>query len=423
MIDLHCHLYGSLTAEMLWKMGNNNPNPRWEIFTKLYEDLYNQKFEVNNFFQKYNSPEKLGELYYFRKKAPFLEFQCKFNLIIALSRFDPEEIQEYSSLIAEEHFKQGIKYIEYRIMYSPNAKKEDYVNKTIAACKGLQNAENSFKTHEARLVVSLHRNGNFDESYTYLKQLMKENELVKKYLVGIDFCSIEEGNPPKLKKEFFSKVNKDNQEEQDISLSILYHVGESFRDKTPDSAVRWILESAVYGAHRLGHCIALGIEPETYANQIIKESSEERLDQIHFILENYDTLREYGYKTEKKSLLQEKESLKQQGEIEIYYKTKEIENLKALQDFGMDFLAKRNVVIEVCPTSNLLIGMLAEEKLPIKRFLEKNLKVTIGTDDPGIFQTSLQKEYEICERIGIPKEKLNFIQNESLKYKSRKFIS
>ncbi|MCX7998415.1 MAG: adenosine deaminase, partial [Leptospiraceae bacterium] len=279
-------------------------------------------------------------------------------------------------------------------------------------------------THEARLVVSLHRNGNYEEAYDWLKQFIRENKLIKKYLVGIDFCAIEEGNPPKLKKNFFTKINEDNQKEPELALSILYHVGESFVDKTPDSAVRWILEVAMYGAHRLGHCIALGIDPETYANTTRKESASEREDQITFILENYNTLREYGYKTEKKSLIQEKEKLQSVKEIEIYYKTEEIENLRALQEFGMDFLRNTPAVIEVCPTSNLLIGMIEkEENLPLKRFFYKKLKVTIGTDDPGIFQTNLHKEYKLCENLGVSKESLKQIQRESIQYKSKQLIS
>lgn len=420
MIDLHCHLYGCLTAEMLYEMGRNNPNPRWEIFTNLYEKLYHKKFDTNNFFQRYNSPEKLGKLYYFTEKAPFLEFQCKFNLIIALSKFDLEEIEHYSYLIASKHFQEGIEYIEYRIMYSPNAKQEDYFQKTIAACKGLRQAEERVTRGKARLIVSLHRGGNFEESYSWLKQLMKENELVKKYLVGIDFCAIEEGHPPKLKKNFFNKVLVDNQTEPESALAILYHVGESFRDKTPDSAVRWVLESAEYGAHRLGHCIALGIEPEIYANKTISESSEERLDHINYILENYNTLCEYGYNTQPKDLLKEKESLQPNQTVQIFYTDKEIQNLYALQEFGMDFLKNKNSIIEVCPTSNLLIGMIEDKnKLTVKRFLNKNLNLTIGTDDPGIFQTNLQKEYKICEEIGISKEKLIQIQKQSFDYKSR----
>ena len=58
------------------------------------------------------------------------------------------------------------------------------------------------------------------------------------------------------------------------------------------------------------------------------------------------------------------------------------------------------------------------ENLPIKKFVETNLKVTIGADDPGIFHTDLPKEYEICEKIGITNDKLQKIINESKEFRS-----
>jgi adenosine deaminase len=50
----------------------------------------------------------------------------------------------------------------------------------------------------------------------------------------------------------------------DHALAGLYHVGESFTDKTIESAIRWVHEAAEAGAHRLGHAIALGVEPHSY---------------------------------------------------------------------------------------------------------------------------------------------------------------
>jgi hypothetical protein len=57
-----------------------------------------------------------------------------------------------------------------------------------------------------RLVVSLHRDQGYENQYIYLKKAMNSNELIKKYLVGIDFCNIEEGFPPKEKKLFLQKM-------------------------------------------------------------------------------------------------------------------------------------------------------------------------------------------------------------------------
>jgi adenosine deaminase len=53
--------------------------------------------------------------------------------------------------------------------------------------------------------------------------------------------------------------------------------------------------------------------------------------------------------------------------------------------------------LEVCPTSNVLLGVcdsLASHPLP--RLLEAGLYVTLNTDDPPMFNTTLIEEYERC---------------------------
>jgi adenosine deaminase/aminodeoxyfutalosine deaminase len=63
----------------------------------------------------------------------------------------------------------------------------------------------------------------------------------------------------------------------------------------------------------------------------------------------------------------------------------------------MEVLAHKQVPIEVCVTSNLRTGMCAGyEEHPLRKFLEEGLMVTLNTDDPAMFQTSLNREYEIA---------------------------
>jgi adenosine deaminase/aminodeoxyfutalosine deaminase len=69
----------------------------------------------------------------------------------------------------------------------------------------------------------------------------------------------------------------------------------------------------------------------------------------------------------------------------------------------MDFLAARSVTLELCPTSNLRTGALARQlgksspsidEHPLKMFFDRGIRVTISTDDPSMFETSLLDEYE-----------------------------
>ncbi len=420
--DLHNHLYGCLSAETLWEIGRKNRNPKWERFIPEYKKVFGKEIDSKSFFEVYDTPEKLGNLYWFNKPGPFSEFQCSFNLIIALSVFDEEEILEAARRTALEHYHDGVSYAEYRIMYSPAASENDYIRKSLSACRGLKKAEEESRGRfQGRLAVSLYRNSYWKE-YEWLKKLQDSDETAAEYITGIDFCFIEEGFPPKEKEDFFQKVREDNFKKPENALAILYHVGESFQDKSALSACRWVIEAALSGAHRLGHCIALGMRPDMYKNRRITESVEERKDQILFMLRNYDEISSFGFVSDRSDLekeLQKLSSLNNDEKMEYHYKEKNILELETFQKFGMDRIKKTDAVIESCPTSNLLIGMISEKKdLPVFRFIENDMKLVIGSDDPGIFKTDLKTEFDILSECGTDSSSLEKIRQNGFLYKS-----
>lgn len=58
-------------------------------------------------------------------------------------------------------------------------------------------------------------------------------------------------------------------------------------------------------------------------------------------------------------------------------------------------LADRGIVLEVCPTSNLCIGLYATmADHPVKRLADAGVPVTLSTDDPGFFRVTIDEEYE-----------------------------
>ena len=61
-------------------------------------------------------------------------------------------------------------------------------------------------------------------------------------------------------------------------------------------------------------------------------------------------------------------------------------------------LVEKNIVLEICPTSNLTIGIIkdvAELKFVLRTFLDHEVKFTINTDGPQFFQTTVKKEISL----------------------------
>lgn len=60
-------------------------------------------------------------------------------------------------------------------------------------------------------------------------------------------------------------------------------------------------------------------------------------------------------------------------------------------------LAEQGIALEVCPTSNLATRAVARlEDHPLPAFVEAGVTVVIGSDDPPMFATSLNREYEVA---------------------------
>lgn len=62
------------------------------------------------------------------------------------------------------------------------------------------------------------------------------------------------------------------------------------------------------------------------------------------------------------------------------------------------YLAEHRVPLEICPVSNVKIGVVGSIKEhPIRRYFESGLFITVNTDDPMMFGNSLASEYETLE--------------------------
>jgi adenosine deaminase len=77
--------------------------------------------------------------------------------------------------------------------------------------------------------------------------------------------------------------------------------------------------------------------------------------------------------------------------------------LAARQPELMAALSEAEIVLEICPTSNLHTRALADEdavRETFRTFVEHDVRFTIATDGPEMMRTHLRDELELLQRIG-----------------------
>ncbi len=93
--------------------------------------------------------------------------------------------------------------------------------------------------------------------------------------------------------------------------------------------------------------------------------------------------------------------------------------IRAVDDPGLlRFLRQNDIPLEVCITSNVATG--AVESLsahPIRKLFDAGVSITLNTDDPGIFQTTLSREFQIArDTFHFDEEELKIIATNAYHY-------
>ena len=88
----------------------------------------------------------------------------------------------------------------------------------------------------------------------------------------------------------------------------------------------------------------------------------------------------------------------------------------------VESLARRRIVLENCPSSNMCTGALARQLQksdatladhPLPEFIKKGVLVTLSTDDPGLFHTDLLTEYSKAASLGLTDAQLVHLAEQS----------
>ena len=84
-------------------------------------------------------------------------------------------------------------------------------------------------------------------------------------------------------------------------------------------------------------------------------------------------------------------------------------------------IIKRDIALTVCPLSNTALQVVDDLKNhPIKKMMDKGLKVTVNSDDPAYFGGQVNQNYvEIQEALGLTKADLYELAKNSFQYSHR----
>jgi len=104
------------------------------------------------------------------------------------------------------------------------------------------------------------------------------------------------------------------------------------------------------------------------------------------------------------------EAIELLGAQRIGHGIRSVEDPRLLQ-----VLAAQGICLEVCPTSNWLTRCVPSlREHPITRLIKSDVKVSINTDDPGIFGVTLPGEFRVCtDEIGLTSADLDLCRRSA----------
>ncbi len=112
--------------------------------------------------------------------------------------------------------------------------------------------------------------------------------------------------------------------------------------------------------------------------------------------------------------------------IELLHVERIGHGIAAAQDPAlMDLLVDRRIPLEICPQSNIRTGALAKQLRcseagildhPLPQLLRHGIPAVLSTDDPAMFHTTLQVEYENAAQMGLSETELAQLVDASFEH-------
>ena len=98
------------------------------------------------------------------------------------------------------------------------------------------------------------------------------------------------------------------------------------------------------------------------------------------------------------------------GAVRIGHGIHSVEDESVLEE-----LRNKNICLEICPKSNLDTKTISKyDDLPLRKFIEERIRVSINTDDMTVSNTTLKQEYDTLVKMGFNEKELHDFAENSI---------
>lgn len=372
--DPHVHLYGTVTPGLALDLAEGHPVD-WAGLAGNWRDAGLEPPDFAALARQHGDRGLRAALD--QPASGFAAFRARYELVTACSRWASGMHERWQAVTGAELRRvfAGVGPGEYRILLPATASPawaEAALAELGAAC-GTDGGRS--------LAISLPRSAPL-RHWPQIRAAL----LAGAPITGIDLCGVED--EPAGHAGLAAIIAEWNREQPGRRLALLVHVGEQLRAVQPASAIRRVHDAMGLGADRLGHALAVRIDPVDWPATPIWERSDERRRQLTWEAAQAERL---GVDADARR--QELDALAGlDPAAQVPARPRDPGFLRACQDLVLADLAAAGTVVEVCPTSNRVVSGLPVAAHGLGRLTAAGVPWVVGSDDPGVLGTDLARE-------------------------------
>ena len=92
--------------------------------------------------------------------------------------------------------------------------------------------------------------------------------------------------------------------------------------------------------------------------------------------------------------------------------------VRAIEDQNLvNEIIEKNILLETCPTSNIATKIYENyEAHPVKKLFDAGVKLTVNSDDPPFFNSSIAGEYQVMANLGLSEKEIKSLTKNAISF-------